>query len=206
MVLPTGPSRRSSPRPLTQVHQRSAARGACAQAAEPQRPTGGALTPQAARRDVNPPLGRWHDAGFFPCRRLWFLPVTRQDLMPLARQNDVAQPSLRKTVSACLSHLPSIAGPRQRGTLTPCAMPCRGALLHHAHASIRFGWMLTAVLRAKQPRERECSLMHSAHKAASIVTSNTCMLATTRPMPGPAPERSEAIHATVVNREGHPGS
>ena len=68
VLLPKGPSLRSSQRPWTQGQQRSAARGAVATAAEAQRPKGGALTPQAARRDVNPPCGRLQDDGFFPGR------------------------------------------------------------------------------------------------------------------------------------------
>jgi hypothetical protein len=104
--LPKGPSLRSSPRPWTQGQQRRAARCACAQAAEAQRPTGGALTPQAARRDGHPPWGRWHDDGFFPGRRLVFLPVPRKDRRPLARPHEVANPSLRQTLSACLRHPP----------------------------------------------------------------------------------------------------
>jgi hypothetical protein len=191
---------------LTKVQQRSAARCACATAAEDQRPKGGALTPQAARRDGHPPWGRWHDDGFFPGRRLVFLPVPRKDLRPLARPHEVAPPALRQTLSACLRHLPRISGHRPRGHSKPFGRPCRGERLHHAHASSRFCGMRTAWWRATQPLSRSCSRRQSAHQAEASWTSHDLRRATTLPRPGTAQELSAAIPDPVVHREGPPGS
>ena len=65
VLLPNVPYLRSSQRHLTKVHQIIAARCAFAKEEEHQRPKGGALTPNAARRDVNTPFGRLQDAVFF---------------------------------------------------------------------------------------------------------------------------------------------
>jgi hypothetical protein len=200
VLLPNVPYLRSSQRPLTKVHQIRAARCAFAKEEEPQRPKGGALTPNAARRDVHPPLGRWQDEVFFPCRRLLFLTVNRKDIMPFARHNDVATPSLMKTFSAFLRPIPSISGQRKRGHLNPFVMQCSFELFQHDNESIRFCGMITALFRAKQQLERSCYRMNSSHNAESILTSNDFMIATTLPMPGTAQELSEAIHDTVVNR------
>jgi hypothetical protein len=153
-VLPNVPSLRSSPRHLTKVHHIIAARCAVAKKAENQRPKGGALTPHAARRDVNTPCGRLQDEVFFPCRRIWFLTVNRTDIIPFARNNDVAQPSLMQTVSACLRHLPRIEGQRKLGNINPFAMKGRFERFQHENESIRFCWMITALFRANQPMSR----------------------------------------------------
>jgi len=131
VLLPNVPYLRSSQRHLTKVHQIIAARCAFAKEEEHQRPKGGALTPNAARRDVNTPFGRLQDEVFFPCRRLLFLTVNRKDIIPFARNNDVAKPSLMKTVSEFLRHISRIEGQRKLGNINPFAMKCRFELFQH---------------------------------------------------------------------------
>src|SRR6266705_98744 len=88
LLLPDMPDFCTSHRHLTAMHQRVAAGGAFAKKEEHQRSKGGAMSSDATRRDIHPPLRIIQNQCFFPLRSVLLLIANCQGIIAFARHDD----------------------------------------------------------------------------------------------------------------------
>jgi len=102
MLLPDMPDFCTSHRHVTEMHQRGAAGGAFAKKEAHQRSTGWAMSSDATRRDINPPLRIIQNQGFFPLRSVLLLIANCQGIIAFARHDDFGKSS---TMQPCSQRL-----------------------------------------------------------------------------------------------------
>src|SRR6266446_221977 len=124
MLFPNVPDLRSPERSLTKIHQIIAARCAFAKKEQNQRSKGGTRAPDATRWHVNAPCGLFSQQDFFPCRRIPFLSVNRQDIVAFACHDEVDTSQLRQPCSAFLRDIGRVHGQWKLREVHPCTKKC----------------------------------------------------------------------------------
>jgi hypothetical protein len=99
MLLPDMPDFCTSHRHLTEIHQRVAAGGAFAKKEENQRSKGWAMSSDATRRDINPPLRIIQNQCFFPLRSVLLLIANCKGIIAFARNDDFGKSSTMQPFS-----------------------------------------------------------------------------------------------------------